>query len=74
MRGLRWACHMAAAKITFGATKGWKWPLPGRVPLLLGISLSLLVAAAIALTVNSIRLRESSGWVEHTNGGPASNF
>jgi two-component system sensor kinase FixL len=58
---------MAAAKITLGATNGWKWPLPGRVPLLLGISLSLLVAAAIALTVNITRLRDSFAWVEHTN-------
>jgi len=61
------ACHMAAAKITFGAINGWKWPLPGRVPLLLGISLSLIVAAAIALTVNLTRLRESFAWVEHSN-------
>jgi CHASE3 domain sensor protein len=58
--------HMAAAKISL-ATNGWKWPVPGRVPLLLGISLSLLVAAAIALTVNLTRLRDSSAWVEHTN-------
>ena len=58
---------MAAAKITFGAKNGWKWPLPGRVPLLLGISLSLHAAAAIALTVNLTRLRESFTWVQHTN-------
>jgi two-component system sensor kinase FixL len=65
--GFDGACRMAAAKITLGATNGWKWPLPGRVPLLLGISLSLLVAAAIALTVNITRLRDSFAWVEHTN-------
>jgi two-component system, LuxR family, sensor kinase FixL len=59
--------RMAGVKITFGATNGRKWPLPGRVPLLLGISLSLLVAAAIALTVNLTRLRDSFAWVDHTN-------
>jgi CHASE3 domain sensor protein len=58
---------MAAGKITFGATNGRKWPFPGRVPLLLSISLSLLVAAAIALTVNLTGLRDSFVWVDHTN-------
>lgn len=58
---------MAAAKIAFGRTGGWKWPIPGRVPVLLVISLSLLAAAAIALAVNLTQLRDSFAWVKHTN-------
>jgi CHASE3 domain sensor protein len=50
-----------------GGIGGRKWPPLGRVPLLFGISLSLLVAAAIALTLNLTRLRDSFAWVDHAN-------
>jgi PAS domain S-box-containing protein len=41
--------------------------LPGRVSGLLALAFGLFVIAAIALTLNLVHLKESFGWVEHTN-------
>src|SRR6516225_6150052 len=60
---------MAARRITVESAAGnyWKSLVPGRVPVLLTIALGLFIAAAIALTYNLARLKESFVWVEHTN-------
>ena len=60
---------MAARRITVeSATRNdWRSLVPGRVPVLLAIALGLFIAAAIALTYNLARLKESFVWVEHTN-------
>jgi two-component system, LuxR family, sensor kinase FixL len=42
------------------------WP-SGAVPGLLAVALALFLVAAIALTFNLNRLRDSFAWVEHTN-------
>jgi PAS domain S-box-containing protein len=59
---------MVARKITVdSAARNWRWLVPGRVPVLLAIALGLFIAAAIALTLNLARLKESFAWVAHTN-------
>jgi len=45
----------------------WKLTLPGPVSGTLAIALGMFVVAAVALTVNLTRQRDSFGWVEHTN-------
>ncbi len=47
--------------------RSWKLGLPGRAPALLAVSVGLIALAAVALGFNSVRLRESFTWVEHTN-------
>jgi two-component system sensor kinase FixL len=47
--------------------QGWKLMVSWRVPGLLAIALGLFVVAAIALSLNLTRLRDSFAWVEHTN-------
>ena len=46
----------------------WKLVLPGRVSVTLAIAVGMFVVAAVALSVNLTRQRDSFGWVEHTNG------
>lgn len=58
---------MANPKMMFSPANGWRWTLPGRAHLLLGISVSLLVAAAIALAFNATQLQGTFDYVEHTN-------
>jgi two-component system, LuxR family, sensor kinase FixL len=56
-------------RISAGANwlAGWRQILPGPVPGLLAIALGLSIIAAVALSFNLARLRESFAWVEHTN-------
>jgi two-component system sensor kinase FixL len=60
---------MGARKTVAGSMPltGWRRWLPGRVPGLLAIALGLFVVAAIALSFNLDRLRDSFASVEHTN-------
>ena len=46
----------------------WKLVLPGPVSVTLAIAVGMFVVAAVALSVNLTRQRDSFGWVEHTNG------
>jgi two-component system, LuxR family, sensor kinase FixL len=55
-----------SASGTIGPTR-WKAALPGPVSGTLAIALGMFVVAAVALTVNLTRQRDSFGWVEHTN-------
>jgi two-component system sensor kinase FixL len=45
----------------------WKRIFPGRISGLLAASLGLFLITAVVLAFNLGRLRESFGWVEHTN-------
>lgn len=45
----------------------WRLNLPGWAPALIAISVGLIAFAALALSFNIARLRESFTWVEHTN-------
>jgi len=60
---------MRTLKTSIDPNKLWSRKLswPGPVPILLGVAVALPVIAAIALGFNLLRLRESFGWVEHTN-------
>jgi two-component system sensor kinase FixL len=46
----------------------WKLVLPGPVSITLAIAVGMFVIAAVALSVNLTRQRDSFGWIEHTNG------
>jgi two-component system, LuxR family, sensor kinase FixL len=45
----------------------WKVALPGRVFTLIATALALAVLAAVALSLNLLRLKEGFSWVQHTN-------